>query len=265
MHIFTATDQAWGDHATYDIDQAVLVLTGTGLKLVTPQDVLTARDAMEYWSTAHMAVGRGDAVVTTNDQRRVQADVLVGYTVDPNAPGPAANAVAPHAAKPVAGKPGADPLATSGKLQRVDGFGHVRVQTPTEIVTGDKGVYVPDSGIARIVGAVRITRGENVLNGAAAIVNMHTGLATLSQSPGARVEGLIVPNSAPPGAAPPPAASGIAPGVTQGAAPGAASGATPGTAATRPAKPARAGGAGTTAAATAATQAAGTMQAGGVR
>ncbi len=216
VHIFTATDQAWGDHATYDIDQAVLVLTGSGLKLVTPQDVLTARDAMEYWSARHMAVGRGDAVVTTNDQRRVQADVLVGYTVDPNAPVPAAGPGAhPVKAgtdkegagkagtdKAGAGKQGADPLATSGKLQRVDGFGHVRVQTPTEIVTGDKGVYVPDTGIARIVGVVHITRGENVLNGAAAIVNMHTGLATLSQNPGTRVEGLIVPNSAPPAGGP---------------------------------------------------------------
>ncbi len=202
VHIFTATDQAWGDHATYDIDQAVLVLTGSGLKLITPQDVLTARDAMEYWSARHMAVGRGDAVVTTNDSRRVQADVLVGYTADPNAPAPAPGTIVPRTKAPPAApaKPGADPIASSGKLQRVDGFGHVRVQTPTEVVTGDKGVYVPDTGIARIVGTVHITRGENVLNGAAAIVNMHTGLATLSQNPGARVEGLIVPNS--PGAGP---------------------------------------------------------------
>ena len=200
VHIFTATDQAWGDHATYDIDQAVLVLTGSGLKLVTPQDVLTARDAMEYWSARHMAVGRGDAVVTTNDSRRVQADVLVGYTADPNAPAPAAGSIVPRTKAPDPAKPGADPVASSGKLQRVDGFGHVRVQTPTEVVTGDKGVYVPDTGIARIVGSVHITRGENVLNGAAAIVNMHTGLATLSQNPGARVEGLIVPSG--PGAGP---------------------------------------------------------------
>ena len=28
VHIFTQTDQAWGDHGIYDIDQAVLVLTG---------------------------------------------------------------------------------------------------------------------------------------------------------------------------------------------------------------------------------------------
>ena len=255
VHIFTATDQAWGDHATYDIDQAVLVLTGTGLKLVTPQDVLTSRDAMEYWSGRHMAVGRGDAVVTTNDSRRVQADVLVGYTADPNAPAPApaAGGAVPGAARPAdPARPGADPLAASGKLQRVDGFGHVRVQTPTEVVTGDKGVYVPDTGIARIVGSVHITRGENVLNGAAAIVNMHTGLATLSQNPGTRVEGLIVPNSPSPGGAP--GAAGAKP--PKPPRPGAAAGAAmPGAAASRAS--AVAPGAGTTGA--------GTTLAGGVR
>ena len=29
VHIYTQTDQAWGDHAVYDIDQSVLVLTAT--------------------------------------------------------------------------------------------------------------------------------------------------------------------------------------------------------------------------------------------
>ncbi len=206
VHIFTPTDQAWGDHGVYDIDRAVLVLTGHALKLITPSDTLTARDTMEYWSTLHMAVGRGDAVVVTNDGRRVQADVLVGYT-DPGTGNPtpkpgttpgatpvADKTVAPPPAKPAPAKPGADPIASSGKLKRVDAFGHVQVRTPTEIVTGDRGVYIPDTGIARVVGHVHITRGENQLNGQAAIVDMHTGLATLSEVPGARVQGLVVPN-----------------------------------------------------------------------
>ncbi len=207
VHIFTPTDQAWGDHGVYDIDRAVLVLTGHALKLVTPSDTLTARDAMEYWSTLHMAVGRGDAVVVTNDGRRVQADVLVGYTdpgtgnPTPKAPTAAgataiANKTPAPSPQPAVAKPGADPIASSGKLKRVDAFGHVQVRTPTEIVTGDRGVYIPDTGIARVVGHVHITRGENQLNGQAAIVDMHTGVATLSEVPGARVQGLVVPNQA---------------------------------------------------------------------
>ncbi len=199
VHIFTQTDQAWGDHAVYDIDQAVMVLTGGHMKLTTPQDILTARDTMEYWSQKHMAVGRGDATATSNDGRRITADTLVGYTVDTGQPG----APPPKPAKP---DHPSDPLAASGKLQRVEAFGHVQVRTATDIVTGDRGVYVPDTGLARIVGHVHITRGENQMNGAAAIVNMKTGLATLTESPGARVEGLVVPNEQQPKSAPPAAA-----------------------------------------------------------
>ena len=65
VHIYTQTDQAWGDHAVYDIDQALLVMTGKAMKLTTPQQIMTARDSMEYWSNQHMAVGRGNAVVVT--------------------------------------------------------------------------------------------------------------------------------------------------------------------------------------------------------
>ncbi len=190
VHIFTQTDQAWGDHAIYDIDQAVLVLTGRKLRLTTPQDVLTSRDSMEYWSGKHMAVGRGDATATSNDGRRIIGDVLVAYTVDNAASHPPGTPAPPPAKADKSG----DPLAASGKIQRVEAYGHVEVRTATEIVHGDRGVYVPDTGMARVVGHVHITRGENQLNGSAAIVNMKTGVATLSQTPGSRVQGLVVPN-----------------------------------------------------------------------
>ena len=208
VHIFTATDQAFGDHAIYDIDQAVLVLTGHDLHIITPQQVMSARDVMEYWSQKHMAVGRGNAVVTTNDGRRLAADVLVGYTEDPNAP---AQPGAPAPVKPVAAKPdktGADPLGAGGKLKRVDAFGHVEVRTATEIIKADKGVYVPDTGIARLAGNVHLTRGQNQLNGDYGVTNLKTGVSTVSRDPGNRVQGLVVPNdkTVPSAAAPKPAA-----------------------------------------------------------
>jgi lipopolysaccharide export system protein LptA len=195
VHIFTATDRAQGDKATYDLDQAVLVMTGHDLKLTTPNDIITAKDDLEYWPQQHMAVARGNAVVVTNDAKRVAADTLVAYTTDNPPP-----ADAKAAATPVAAKTTDDPLASSGKLQRVEAFGNVSVRTPTDTVTGDRGVYVPDTGMARLGGNVRITRGQNQLNGAEADVNMKTGIATLvaqkagiSQKAG-RVHGLVVPN-----------------------------------------------------------------------
>jgi lipopolysaccharide export system protein LptA len=202
VHIFTATDRAQGDKATYDLDQSVLVMTGRDLKLTTPNDTITSRDDLEYWPQKHMAVARGNAVVVTTDAKRVAADTLVAYTTDN--PGPGSAAPGPSGAKPAATQAAAkssdDPLAASGKLQRVEAFGNVSVRTPTDTVTGDRGVYVPDTGMARLGGSVRITRGQNQLNGAEADVNMKTGIATLvAQSAGAarttgRVHGLVVPN-----------------------------------------------------------------------
>lgn len=198
VHIYTQTDQAWGDHAVYDMDGAVMVLTGHALKMTTAQDLITARDSLEYWSQKHMAVGRGDATVTGNDGRRIKADTLVAYMVDNSQPGakPAGAAASAKPAPPPKkddSKP-RDPLESSGKIQRVEAFGHVEVRTATEIVTGDRGVYVPDTGLARVIGHVHVTRGENQLNGAAAIVNMKTGVATMTEAPGGRVHGLVVPN-----------------------------------------------------------------------
>lgn len=184
VRIFTPTDQVQGDRATYDIDQAVLVMTGRNLKLTTPNDVLTARDSLEYWSQKRMAVARGDAVVSTNDGRRLAADTLVAYTTDAPAP--------PGQAQPA----GDDPTASSGKLQKVEAFGNVTVRTVTDTAIGDRAVYVPDTGVARLAGRVRITRGENQLAGNEAEVNMKTGIARLLSGGGEKVQGLVIPNDA---------------------------------------------------------------------
>ncbi|MGE0225872.1 MAG: LptA/OstA family protein [Acetobacteraceae bacterium] len=183
VRIFTETDQVTGDRATYDMDQAVLVMTGRNLRLTTPNEILTARDTLEYWAQKHMAVARGNAVVVTNDAKRLAADTLVAYTSD-----------TPASSQPAAARPADDPRARSGKLERVEAFGNVSIRTPTDIVTGDRGVYVPDVGIARLAGNVRITRGQNQLNGTEADVNMNTGVARLTSGGPGRVQGLVVPN-----------------------------------------------------------------------
>lgn len=190
VRIFTATDLAVGDKAVYDIDQAVLLLTGGAMAITTPQQVMTARDTLEYWSQKHMAVGRGLATVTTTDGRRIAGDTLVGFTAS-DTPGQPKPATAPRPA----GKT-ADPLGASGKLQRVEGFGNVQVRTATEIINGDRGVYVSETGIARLAGHVKITRGQNQLEGDEALVNMRTGISTLVRDPGSRVQGLVIPNDA---------------------------------------------------------------------
>lgn len=192
VHIYTATDQLWGDKATFDLDQAVVVVTGHDLRLVTPNDVLTAQKDLEYWTQKHMAVARGDAVVISKDGRRLQADTLVAYTTDTNAP---AGTPAPTPMpRKVASNADQDPLLTNGKLKKVEAFGHVVVRTQLDTVTGDRAVYVPETGIARVVGVVHITRGQNQLAGSEADVDLKTGISRLIAGNTGRVQGLIVPN-----------------------------------------------------------------------
>jgi lipopolysaccharide export system protein LptA len=201
VHIFTATDQAVGDHGAYDMDQGVLVLTGHDLKMTTPTYVVTSRDSLEYWSNQHMAVARGDAVLVTNTGRRIAADVLVAYTNSGPAsktspagqPAVAKTAVAANPGHPAAA---ADPVDPSGSLKLVDAIGHVVIMTATDIVQGDRAVYDPTLGIARIAGHVHITRGQNELVGSEALVNMKTGISRLLSQTRDQVKGLIMPNQA---------------------------------------------------------------------
>ena len=185
--ITTATDRAEGDRAIYDLDQTVMVLTGRNLRLTSPDNVLTARDSVEYWPQRRMAVARGDAVVVTKDDKRVRADVLVAHFRE--AVAQAAGAPRPQPARPAAeNAPGSD-----SNLEKVEAFGRVEIRTAEEVVRGDTGVYTPPNGLARLKGNVTIVRGNNTLTGCEAIVNMQTGISQLVSCPGAPVRGIIVP------------------------------------------------------------------------
>ena len=190
VRISTETDKAQGDRAVYDMDQAVMVLTGRDLRLTTPSDTITARDSLEYWSQRRMAVARGAAKVVTADNRQITADTLVGYFLDQAPPVQAA------AARPGSNAPAARRVPGEGsKLDRVEVFGNVEIRTEAEVVRGDRAVYSPVSGMARVLGNVRITRGQNQLQGQEAIVNLRTGVSRLVSAPGARVQGLVLPSS----------------------------------------------------------------------
>jgi lipopolysaccharide export system protein LptA len=186
VHIFTPTDNAYGDHAVDYVPESVLILTGDYLKLTTQHDTVTSKNSIEYYSLARMAVARGDAKAVSDDGRSIAADTLVAY-FNP----------APAAPPPPAGQTATPPdmLDQAGKIQKIDAIGHVQVNTPTEEATGEKGVYLPDSGLARLGGDVQIINGPNHLSGSDAIVNTKTNVAQLLAGPGGQVAGTVVPNS----------------------------------------------------------------------
>ncbi|HLI23150.1 MAG TPA: LptA/OstA family protein [Stellaceae bacterium] len=173
----TPTQTAYGDHAVYDVDQSVLVVTGKNLKIVTPQDVVTARDSLEWYDQKQIGVARGDAVAVRQgpEQKSIRADVLTAEVTKP------------------ANQP--------SKISKVDAQGHVLLISQDQIARGDSGVYNLDTGIATLSGHVTLTRGENELRGQYAVVDTNTNVARLLAAPpsarlaGAppRVSGLLIP------------------------------------------------------------------------
>ncbi|HEV2334198.1 MAG TPA: LptA/OstA family protein [Stellaceae bacterium] len=221
-----------GDRAVEDVDRAITVVTGKGLKMTTPTDVVTARDSLEWYDQKQVAVARGNAVAIRNG-KTIKGDVLTAYFVK-TVPEPATGGA--RAARPVsrpeavpakppvtpAASPGASPGATTedSKISRVDAQGHVVITNALDTGRGDFGVYKADTGIATLIGNVVIERGKDVIRGQRGVMDLNNNISRIMTggAPGVahqRVQGLFVrqqtaAGSAATGAAPTaqPAASG---------------------------------------------------------
>jgi lipopolysaccharide export system protein LptA len=167
VHIVTPNQQVFGEHGVWDNDRQIGVVTGTGLKLVTATEVVTARDSFEYYDATKLAVARGDAIAVRKLDR-LRADTMVAQF-----------------------KEGA---GGSLEMQRLDGIGAVVITTPNDVALCQRVMYSVPTDIAVLVGGVKITRGDNQVNGDAAEMNMKTHVNRVLSN-GRRVEGLLVPKT----------------------------------------------------------------------
>ena len=199
VRLSTPTQRAFADNGVYDVTSGIVVLTGRSMRIVTPEQEITARDSIEYWEQKRMAVARGDALVASRDGRRIAGDTLAAYFED--APAAPAQGQAPARTPAPARAPGAAPLpgepGSGQRLDRVEAFGNVIVTTPSEIAQGEKGVYNAKTGLALLTGAVKLTRGASQANGDFLELNLNNGLYKLGCRPGTGsscVRGLFVPD-----------------------------------------------------------------------
>jgi lipopolysaccharide export system protein LptA len=188
VKIVSPTQTAYGDNGVYDARRQVLVLTGRNLKLVTKEDIVTARDSLEYHDRKSLAVARGNAVLRQRNpikgkERTVRADVLTSQSKPPPRKGTRRRA-----------KKSGD----QGGPRRLDAYGNVVITRPGEIALGDRAVYLPGEDTAELWGKVRLTRGENQFNGERAIIKFKTGISRLLAGKGGKgkppVRVLIVPS-----------------------------------------------------------------------
>lgn len=172
VRIETPTQKAYGDKGVYDVENGILVLTGRNIRMVTETDRITARDSLEYWDKKSLAVARGNAVAT-REQNTLRADVLTAHFIK--------------------GKDG------KSRVKQIDAFDNVVITTPDEIVRSQRGVYDVETGMATLTGSVKITRGENQLNGEYAEVDLNTGVSRLFGRGKGGVQGIFVPEKTAPG------------------------------------------------------------------
>ena len=185
VKILDENTTAYGDHGVYDVTKGVAVLTGQDLKLVSPDQTVTAKERMEYHANERLAKAIGNATVVRAEDT-LKADTLTAYFKD--------EAAAPGGANP---KPTNSPLGGGGNIDRLEADGNVVIVTPTEKIYGSKAVYRTDTNTANITGKVKLERGENVLEGNRAEVNLNTNVSKMygSEKEGGRVRGVFFPGT----------------------------------------------------------------------
>lgn len=168
VRIVSPDQTAFGDKAVYDVTRGVLVLTGN-TRLVTSEDTITARDSLEFWEKRALAVARGNAIAVRGD-KRLRADVLTAHFKR--------------------GKNG------KSRIHRVEAFDNVLISSPTEIIRSRRAVYNLATGIVVLTGSVKITRGDDQLNGEAAEVNLNSGVSRMLSTGKGPVRGVFKPRRA---------------------------------------------------------------------
>ncbi len=181
--IESPTEKITGDAAVYDLEKAILLVSGKKVVFKSGPDVITATRQMEYYERAQKAVARGNATVNHNG-KTIRANVLVAY-LRKNRKG-------------------------NTEIYKVDAHDNVVIVTKEEIVRARQGIYDVIAATVTLMGDVRITRGQNQLSGDQAIINLNTGISKLltvaraksgpTDKKGKRkVRGLLMPHRPGPG------------------------------------------------------------------
>lgn len=170
-----------GEKLVYDVDKGVAILTGSDLKLVSPDQVVKAKESFEYWVAAGKLKAVGQALVI-RARDTIAADTMAAVFKENKGTG-------------------------KRELESMEAAGNVVIKTETETLTGQRAVYKAGTDLAKIVGDVEISRGPNVLKGERAEVNLATNVSKLfgevkpdSSAPGGatgRVRGVFYPGDNP--------------------------------------------------------------------
>lgn len=165
-------EEIFGDHAIYLLEEGALEVTGDDLRYESTEETVTAEDSLEYLENAEgdgpIAIARGDAFVDRTNGDQIRGDVVTAHFRD-NEEG-------------------------DSEMYEAESVGNVEVENDRVFASGDQGIYYTHDETATLEGDVKITRGDNQLNGDRAEIDLRSGVSRLLATEGQGVSGLISPN-----------------------------------------------------------------------
>lgn len=142
---------ATGDKGIYDMRTGLATLTGSDLKITSPDLLVTAKESLNYNTNAREFTAKGKAsAVQTQENRTINGDVLTANFTDAN------------------------------ELSAMKATGNVSILAGEDKVSGDRADYNALKKTAEVTGKeVILTRGPNVLKGDRATVDLNTNISKL--------------------------------------------------------------------------------------
>ena len=147
----------------YTVDTGVFVLRGGDLMLKNKSQTITATGRIEYRDRDRRAYVIGNAKVV-DGKRILRADRFIAHLEDAR--------------------------DDKVKVRRVEARGNVVITTEDEVIRASNGDYDTRTRVAVLTGDVKLTRGNNQLNGEKAIVNLQPGVSRMV----GRISVLLVPD-----------------------------------------------------------------------
>lgn len=168
--IHTGENVIHAEEAQYDTRTEILNLRGKTVTLKSPSGDVTSVNGMDYFAKERKAVSKGAATVTQKTET-LKAQSLTAWMNEKN------------------------------ELSRAEAVGNVVITQKTEdgtnIAQAQRGTYDAAKQIAVLTGDVKLTQGQNYMQGDKATINLATGYSSLqnNQGTGGRVRAIFTPDS----------------------------------------------------------------------
>lgn len=172
VEIEASNGKVYGDHALYNLDKSMAIMTGKALRMISDDQSMTANKRFEYYMTQNKLVAVGDAKIIRPTET-LESDVVTAWFKENK--------------------------TNSRELWRAEAEGNVHIKTAEESITGQKGEYRKEDNMAEVIGNVVIRRGPNILQGTRAELDLITNVSKVyggaENASDTRVRGTFFPGS----------------------------------------------------------------------